>query len=157
MAINFHVTGDKALKAALERLEKKVAKQSVRKAVNKTARKALKAAKAAVPVDTGTLKKSLAVKSKTLRNGTILAFVGPRRGFKVDKKTKVRTMTKFARVKQLSSGRVIVMNPTKYSHLVEFGTIKTRAKAFIWPAVRAVQADLLPAIAAEVNAAARNP
>lgn len=67
---------------------------------------------------TGTLAKSIGRKVKIYReSGVAVGIVGPRQGFR-------RTVT-------LKSGRQLVMDPVKYSHLVELGTRRSRAKPFL--------------------------
>ena len=81
-----------------------------------------KAAKALVPVETKTLRKSIGKKVKTYPGG-IWGGVGP------------RTDTKFTFFDE--AGRK--HKASNYAHLVEFGTIHSSAKPFLRPAFRATR------------------
>lgn len=98
-------------------LERKAAKKLVRQAVTEGSGIVLKTVKPRVPQETGSLRKSFGRKTSTPRKtGVAVAVVGPRRKFKKDKKTGTRVLT--AAGKRYAAARW----PTKYFHLVEFGT-----------------------------------
>ena len=81
--------------------------QILRKAVRAAAKPVRMAAKRLAPTDTGVLAASISVRIGTSKKkGTIYAVIGPRRG--VSKKRR--------------RGEILAGRPTKYAHLVEFGT-----------------------------------
>jgi len=63
----------------LEKLEEKIQKKLVRKAMRAGAKVLLEEAKARVPVKTGNLKKSLGINSRT-KKGNIVMYISPREG-----------------------------------------------------------------------------
>lgn len=153
MDTSISVEGGKELIAALDRLEKNVAKKALRKGVTKGAQALAKDAKSRAPTRTKIMKKAIGSKIKVYGSGIVDAVVGPRRGFKKDKQTKKRVMTRFARiVGKKKNGKVIYQNPTKYTHLVEFGTKHSRAQPFLRPALEAAKATFIPTVAKEVQA-----
>lgn len=100
MNVTMDVVGLEQLKRKLAELPAKVERKVIRKAVNEASKGILKAQKSAVPVDTGTLRRSLGRKVKRSRKTKeTYAVVGPRRRF-----TKV------------INGRKVT--PTKYAHFV---------------------------------------
>lgn len=117
IALKFKTTGVPELLKALQEIDKKVAKRALTKAVREAAKPILKAAKANVAVDTKTLKKSLGVKVKVYKGGSgVVGLVGIRK----DKKGKpIKHKRKVGTTK---AGKDIYQDPTKYGHLVEFGT-----------------------------------
>mgnify|MGYP006935485075 CR=1 FL=1 len=113
VSVHMDLTGDKKLIAALNSLGGTQLNKIVRAAETKAMRPMAKSAKANAPVETGTLKKSIGVKTKTYRrSGTVVTVVGPRIGF--EREVTVETPTG-ERIRE-------VRNPSKYAHLVEFGT-----------------------------------
>jgi len=79
----------------------------------------VKDAKSRVDEDTGALKKSLvAIVKKNKRTGAIIAYIGAKVGYYTASR-KGRGGYKVTRVK--SGGKVKLVAPYKYSHLVEFG------------------------------------
>lgn len=153
MDASISVEGGQELIAALDRLEKGVAKKALRKGVTKGAQALAKDAKSRVRTKTKLLKKAIGSRVKVYGSGIVNAVIGPRRGFKTDKKTKKRVITRFARiVGKKRNGKVIYQNPTKYSHLVEFGTRHSKAYPFLRPALEAAKATFIPTIAKEVQA-----
>ena len=139
------------IQGTLEGLDKvlanlgQLAKQStrskiLRKAVNAAARPMLQQARQTVPVDTGWLKKSLAVRIQTYRNtGAVVAVIGPRSGFQKNRKTGKRSRTAFGDKLAAKTNR----RPTYYAHLVELGTIKTAARPFLGASFEAQKATAL--------------
>ena len=102
------LAGERELIAALKKLPNNVFKRVVVGASRKAMRPVITAARAAAPVDTGLLKKSIGAKVKVYpRKGNIVSMVGARGGFK-DKDTK--------------------QNPAIYAHLVEGGHVLRRIK-----------------------------
>lgn len=96
---------DRLLKK-LDRLKKGVRNKIVRRALMKASTPILKSAKARVPVDSKTLKKSLGRKSKTYKNGNVVVVIGARGNVRNPDGKK----------------------PTRYAHLAE------RSQPFIRPA-----------------------
>lgn len=102
-ALSINVNGEREIVRALRKLDDRLVRRVMRKAVRAGANPIVRTARQNVPRSTGLLRKSLGTKVKTYNNGTIVAIIGPRTGFK-----------------QLVNGKP--RNPTKYAHLVEFGT-----------------------------------
>lgn len=137
MKIKTQIQGVEQVVARLGNVSKAVRNKILRKAINAATGPVYKAARAnaknvvnqaasndavgQVMKSTGTLAKSIGRKVKIYRqSGVAVGIVGPRTGFK-------RTVT-------LKSGRELVVDPIKYSHLVEYGTRRSRAKPFLRPA-----------------------
>ncbi len=119
--------GDKELRRKLEKLGKannRSRNKVIRQAVSFSMTPVSKAAKTNLRpghgFDTGLLKKSIGKKTKTYKGVTFIAVVGPRKGFK--KEVEV-------------NGTLVTRNPSKYAHLVEFGTRHSRAFPFLRPAL----------------------
>jgi len=93
----------------LEKLEKKIQRKFVRKAMREGAKVLLNEARARVPVRTGNLKKSLGINTRT-KKGNIEMYVSPRKGGKYD---------------------------GYYGLFVELGTKKMSARPFLRPAFEA--------------------
>lgn len=134
-AMKSSVQGAPQLFQALRAINKKVARQTLRKAVKEGAKIVLNDAKANVPVDTGLLKKSLAVKVATFKGGEgVVGIVGPRTGKTSSgrgpnrKKGLSKLGQKFAAAERW---------PAKYAHLVEFGTRGQRTRKASIPAENA--------------------
>lgn len=109
---NFTLIGDKELKRKLDTLPDKVYKRVVRVASRKSMQPVAKAMKAKAPRETGLLKKSIGLKVKGYkRAGIVVTLVGPRTGFKTE-----------VIVDTPNGPRKEFRDPTKYAHLVEFGT-----------------------------------
>ena len=117
--VTLRMKGVPELLATLQNLDKKAARQGLRAAVDAATKPVLKSAKANVPVETSTLKRSLGRKVKPYRNSlTVVGIVGPRK----DKQGKDKN-GKHRRLVHISSGgRKHWRDPVKYAHLVEFGT-----------------------------------
>jgi HK97 gp10 family phage protein len=100
------IEGLEKLVKRLEKLDKAMGRRILRKVLRAGGTILLRAARNAVPVDTGTLKKSLGLRIYAKRStGVVYAIVGPRTKF-------LRT---FGKRRLLAS---------KYSHLTEFGRKK---------------------------------
>lgn len=129
--------GDKKLIKKLKGLSTATQKKIVRPSVTKAVRVIAKDAKGRAPKDTGLLKKSIGQRVKTYRSGNISGIVGPRSGFK-------RTVE--------IDGKAVIKNPTKYSHLVEFGTSRKAARPFLRPALEAKKSEAVRIMTTEINA-----
>lgn len=111
---------------SLEGLKASVGRRILRKAITDATRPILKDAKSKCPRETGLLRKSLGRKTKVYRkSGVVVGIVGPRTGFK-----------QMVTIKDRRTGKTVevLRNPTKYAHLVEYGTLKAAAKPFLRPA-----------------------
>ena len=96
------VTGLADLKAELQALEKRIVKGGVDKALRAASKPVIAAIRQEVPVETGSLKKSVGLKLRTYKgNSTRVSIIG-------------------ARVKAYATDRG-KRNPAYYAHLVEFG------------------------------------
>jgi HK97 gp10 family phage protein len=115
--VKMRITGLEELIRRLESLDPKMRRKTLKAAVNAGSRILLAEMKAGVPSslnDTGLLRKSLGRRIKVYRqSGIVVAIVGPRRGFKQE-----IGMSSSGKYK----GKPIYRNPTRYAHLVEFGT-----------------------------------
>jgi len=131
--------GLEATFAKLATLDDKLRKQATRKGLAAAGRVILKAMRPKIRKSTDPrlvpdlLRKALGAKAKTYRNsGVVILVIGPRTGFKRNKKTKQREMTKFARaigIKKVrakgllnrlmgrTTGKTVYQNPTQYAHL----------------------------------------
>lgn len=112
--LNLHIEGTEELQKKLDKLESKIAKKIIRKAVGKGLTPIRKAARGMVAGRrrTGMLHRSLATRVKVYRSGAVWGGVG----------TDVQKSAEFPRY-----GKVV---PSNYAHLVELGTkphsLKTR-------------------------------
>lgn len=122
------VTGDKKLDRQLKRLDSKVRNRIARKAMRKAAKPVLDAAKAAVPVDTGELKKNLVIRSLKRSRGNKNKF-----GVRV--------------VAKESSKRDYI------AHFIEFGTVNQAARPFLRPALEINKGQVDAILRAEIAAA----
>lgn len=110
----------------LKWLPRKIADKILKKAVGIASRKLSRAVKNAVPVRTGQLKKSIGARVRMYKNTQIIVgVVGARKGFRVEVGKYKRDSGKTARYPH-KKGDPIIVNPTKYLHLVELGTLRSR-------------------------------
>ncbi len=132
-------------------------------AVGAGAKVELVSAKVKVRNVSGLLKRSLARKTKSYQSGAVaVAMVGPRSSFKM-KKIKDKATGKVTRVKvetgfgkRVRKGnKEIYATPSKYSHLVQGGTKRSRAFPFLGQA-SAEAGERLTAVVAEGIEAAGN-
>lgn len=113
---------------ALDGLAAKLRKKILKQAVTEASKILTKEAKRRAPVATKLLRKSIGRKVKVFRNtGAVVAIIGPRVGFKAE---------------VLRNGRLVLSNPTRYAHLVELGTDRMAARAFLQPAFEATKAQM---------------
>jgi len=111
--------GDRRLKKKFKNLESNASRNRViRRPLSNALTPISKEAKRTVPKKEGFLKRSIIKKVKAYRNG-IWGGVGP------------STDKKFTRVDSLGKKSI----PSKYAKLVEFGTMRSRAKPFLRPAL----------------------
>ena len=130
MAKSMELIGDKQLEKLFRTLGDRVQRKVTRQAVNAAATPGVKAAKAKVPSESGTLKKSLGKKVKTYKNtGTVAAIIGPRTDVEGEFNGEVR-------------------KPKFYAHLVENGHVDENgnhvpAQSFLRPAMDETQDQAL--------------
>ena len=129
------LVGVRDLSRALDRLPIELQRSAERAVLRAGAKPILKAAKSKVVKASGLLKKSLGTNVKKLK-GETTARVGPRKGYS-------------GKVKR--GNREVFQNPSKYSHLVEYGTSHSAAKPFIRPAVDSTQGEVVGAMAAGLD------
>ena len=109
MSVRIEMTGVKELVAELDKLDRKMRRKGIRRAVTAAARPLRAAYRARVPVKHGALRKAIDVKVKSYRGGSrIIAIVGARSDYEI-------TVTD-----RFGNARRIV--PNKYAHLIEFGS-----------------------------------
>lgn len=128
------VTGIDQCMKSLNALPVEMAKTAFVRAVKKAAEPILRTAKDLVPVRFGFLRDCLVSRAKRMRDGkTFVCMVGVERGhvFPVDIAAKGK-----------NKGQEITATPTRYAHLVEFGSSTREATPFLRPAagVEAVNA-----------------
>ena len=115
-AADFSVTasGMEEVARNLKKLENRIQKKVTRGATAKAMRPVAKTAKANAKriKDTGLLARSIGTKTKTMRGGTVITIVGPRKGFKTTVMRKDRD----------GNDKPVVSDPANYAHLVELGT-----------------------------------
>lgn len=93
---------------ALAAIEPRLARRACRAGINEVTKLVLADAKALVPRRSGQLRRALGRRVRSYHGTVVTGIVGPRRGFRV-----------------VIGG--VAVNPTKYSHLVEFGRAAVRA------------------------------
>lgn len=129
------ISGWREVNMRLSRLDQKIQTQINRKAVKAAIDPVVAMARMLCVEgkgeEAGLLKKSLGAVIRQ-RKGVVLAVAGPRSGFKVALGKVTRGPNK---------GATVYKNPTRYAHLVEFGTVHSAAKPFMTPAWNAVGAD----------------
>jgi len=115
--LEFSLTGLDKMLSRLDKLDKKIKRTTLTKAIRAACKPIIKAARSKVRKRTGLLKKGLGVKlwRKGMGSG-IMGIIGPRRG-----------------VGKTVDGKEVM--PVKYAHLVEFGTSKAPAHPFLRPAL----------------------
>lgn len=158
--ISASVQGMREAYAALDKAGKKIQRDGSRKAAQAGSKIVLDAMKPAVRVRTGLLKKSLGRKVKAFRDsGVAVGIVGPRTGFKVVKQkdgSKAKVQTRFSRLEGTrvnKKGETVdrYSNPTQYAHLVDGGTVRSRAYPFREPVERATASRVKDAMAEAVR------
>ena len=124
MHVKITIKGHRELQKQLLKLPDKMAKKVARGAIRAGGRIVVKAARAHVPVRSGTLKASLGTRSRSYRGGAISAVViGPRSG----RKRQIGVVQRGRK-----AGDSIYADPSKYAAFVEFGA---NAQPFLGPAL----------------------
>jgi hypothetical protein len=162
-AIQVKITGLQDSLKRLTSLDAKVRKKTLREALKAGAVELRKEARALAPVSTdprlvpGLLKASMGEKIKVYRSGTVVAIIGPRSGFKKNKKTGQRERTAIGRRAERVAGKknlgkqALSQNPTQYAHLAGPG----RKQTFMTDALANAQARAGEAIKAVIEEAVR--
>lgn len=124
------VKGLKELNKILEQLPIKLQKRAVRKALRAGSRPIIQKARSLAPVDTGALKKSIIYAQRRDPTRGAIGFLKS----SVAGKGKQNTGSEKKRV------------PSKYAHLVEFGTSRAPAQPFMRPALDSAGNDAIKKI-----------
>ena len=139
--------GTKELNRAITRLAPELQRAAESAVLRAGAKPITQAAKAKAPIGKGKhkglLKKSIGSNVKKVR-GQTSARVGARTGWKVELGEKTFTT---GRIFKKSRKKKVYKDPSKYSHLVEFGTSHSAAQPFIRPAVESTQSQVVGAMA----------
>lgn len=135
-----YLTGLEATVKAFDAFPKRLRNKHLRRGMNAVGKDLLWAAKARTPKRTGLLYKSLGRKSKTYRGGAVIvAIVGARKGFRKQVGVRVfdsRPGTRYPK----KAGDPVYADPTKYLHLVNLGTARSRAYRVLQDALRQARA-----------------
>jgi HK97 gp10 family phage protein len=148
MSFSIEQKGLKDVKSALGKLPEELRKAAQSAVLRAGGKPILKQEKALVPVADGLLKKSLGIMLIGKRGGPkTTAKIGVRKGYK-GRSLGFKTTTK-GRNKGKTTERF--QDPSKYGHLVEFGTSHSAAQPFIRPAIDAAQNQTVDAMAAGLD------
>lgn len=144
--------GLEGVKRRLAAVSRSVRGKVVRKALSKTVKPLTRAAKARANRKTkwshGWLAKSMGDKVSTSRGkGITTGIVGPRSGFSRSRK-RGKTLSAFGKKLKKAGTKAV---PTRYAHLVELGTSRSRAFPFIQPAWRAGKAQAVHTLVTEIK------
>jgi HK97 gp10 family phage protein len=146
------LTGFKELEAALLKLPAELAKTVEADALREGMKPVRKASQAIAKgnADTGLLAKSIGLTVRRVRRklqnvNRYTARVGARTGFR---KEVERTSTfKTSSGKVVTRKRKEMADPTKYAHLVEYGTSHSAAKPFIRTALESAESEIIDGLA----------
>lgn len=149
-AVRAKLEGAAAVLKRLEVLPEKVRKKVLRQAVAGAARTVAKTAKANVKAikETGMLGRSIGSKVKAYSRGSksTVGIVGPRKGFR---ESVLRSRGKWKPAAPKPSG---FADPTKYAHLVERGTKRSRAVWFLRDALTRNESAIVAKMAEIIEA-----
>ena len=154
--LKISIQGTEALAQRLLAIGDRVYRRAARRAVTKACRIVAAAAKARAPRRTGLLRTSIGQKVVTyVAKNVVVGIVGPRRGYRraIAVKTSKRGVARLVALKKGVAGRRYA-DPTKYSHLVEFGTVHSAATHFLRQGWRDAYAPMQAVIQAELSKAA---
>ena len=119
------IIGDKELQRALKAIGKaSEANKVARPAIREAGAAVVRAAKANVPQESGQLKRSLGLRAKSKRNRNSIVVGHKRRAGRWVTRTRADNGEQY----------VEWAVPTKYAHLVEFGTAHSVAQPYLRPA-----------------------
>lgn len=148
-----YVTGLQGVLSQLDGIKKSLRNKHLKRATNEISRAILWGARSRVPRRLGTLYKSLGRKVKVYRgSGVAVAVVGARKGYKEQVAVRVkdsRPGTKYPK----KAGDAVYADPVKYLHLVELGTVRTKAHHALRGAAKAARPMMADAVRAAVGAA----
>lgn len=123
-----NLRGNKAVERALKALPEKIQKKVLRKAMSKATTTVSREMRAKAPVKSGALRRSIGKRTKSYQRGqTIYGVVGPRSSFEMDGQ-----------------------KPSKYAHLVEFGSSRSSPKPFARPAYQSANAEASKQLANDI-------
>lgn len=127
--IRGELTGLRDALNSLKAVKRSAGSRILRKALSAASKPMLDTARQLVPRRTGLLRKSLGRRIKTYRStGIVVVMIGPRTGFK--RQIKGGRAARRADVR----GKQAYADPTHYAHLVERGTVRSRATPYLRPA-----------------------
>jgi len=146
------LTGFKELEAALLKLPAEIAKTVEADVLREGMKPVLKASRAisAGISDTGLLAKSIGLTVRRVRRkmqyqNRYTARVGARTGFRKEVERTSTFTDKNGNT--VTRTRKEVADPTKYAHLVEYGTSHSAAKPFIRPALQSAESQIVEGMA----------
>ena len=126
-----------------DKLTKGLKNKVLRIAMNKASATVKAAVVSNAPSRFGYLKKSIRIKVKNYKGGSVwIAVVGPKSDFKKNK-GKYKTGEK--------KGTPIVHRPSNYARLLEKGTSKMKARPFLKPALQATQSTYMKVLQASIK------
>lgn len=144
------VTGLDGIQKKLKALPKAVERKVLRSALRAGAGVIRAEARDNVAVDTGSLKKKIAVKEGDPKKygGGVVMSVGVEKGSffatrKRDGGVKYKRLRKGDKVQKKARGKI---TPARYAHLVELGTAHSAPKPFLRPAVDSKKEETMAAI-----------
>lgn len=153
MAVTFKMTGDKELNRAMRKLATdRGADGAALSSLARALTPVVATAKSLAPAETGLLRETIGVRYRQYRRSrTTFGSVGPR----------TRMGRNVTRTSGLGLKYEVYSNPTKYAHLVEFGTVRTAAKPFLRPSYATHEKQIIATVGAGLGkylekAAARN-
>ena len=112
-SVRLDIRGEKKLVRTIERLDKRVRRKVVGKALTKASKPIVRHAKGRVNDRTGLLRLSIGTKKKSYRQGqAIIVVIGPRKNYSAGKVAKIRA----------AGGAAAKAEPAFYAHLVHDGT-----------------------------------
>ena len=146
MTLGMELLGSGRLVRKLQELGPRIEKKATRRAVREAGRPIVRAAKSKAPRETGLLRVSIGMAVRHYRGFGSASVIGPRTNFKSKKREKL-------------SGSKARRAPHKYAHLVEFGTVRSRARPFLRPAydagLRTAKRTIAEVLREELRKAAR--
>jgi HK97 gp10 family phage protein len=131
--VRMRIKGVEELIANLRAIDDTLKKKALQKGVTAGSKIVARSASARVHRRSGQLAKSIGAKVKTYRgSGKVVGIIGPRQDFKI-----------------MYHGKPV--DPVRYAHLVEYGTVRSRAFPFLRPALDENQQAVYGAIAEAVK------
>lgn len=149
---NSTVIGWEEVSRTLREFPGRIQQKVVRRAIAAAARAVRDEARVNVPVRTGALKsKIISGTRKPKKPGEIVAVVGIAKGkfYMKDDGTldrKLKSGSSYRVRARKNKARVVVVNPRRYAHLVEFGSKNNQPSAFMRRAARAKAGEVVAII-----------